>query len=106
MTLAATHTHDRTLANAIGAALDRVEHHLTASDFLMADVSGAIVRKLLSHPCAGMYSADLVWRRMLMRWEKLRTRLGPPPIMLADLVDHHAGTLLVEATREAQRSAH
>jgi hypothetical protein len=100
-----THTHDRTLVTAVNKAIDRVEYHLGVDDALMADVSGAIVRKLLSHPSAAVYSFDFEWRRMLARWEHLRTRLTAPPLMLADLVEHHASVLLIEATRAAERAA-
>lgn len=98
----ATNTHDRTLVTAIGAALDRVEYWLGEHDELLAAVSGAIVRKLLSHPCAVCYSTALSWRRMLVRWDALRPRLDAPPLMLADLIEHYAGVLLTEATRAAE----
>jgi hypothetical protein len=98
------HTHESTLVNAISAALDRVEHHLEHEDEPMASVSGAVVRKLLAHPLASMYSSDLAWRRMLSRWEPLRVRLGAPPLDVGDIVDHYANCLLIEATRKAEQS--
>lgn len=98
-------THDQTLASAIGAALDRVAYHLNVDDELMASVYGAIVRKLLAHPCSVLYSAHLPWRRMLERWEQLRKQLDAPPLDLVELIDHHANVLLVEATRASEREA-
>jgi hypothetical protein len=100
-----TRTHDQTLVTAFGRALDRVEYHLRERDYLMADVAGAIIRKLLQHPAAGLLSLSLDWRRQYARWENLRTRLSAPPLMLADLVEHYASVALIEATREADRVA-
>ncbi len=97
--------HDHTLVSAINAAIARVEYHLGADDTFMADVCGGTVRKLLSHPCACLYKADLTGRRMLKRWDAVRLRLGPAPIMLTDYAEHLAGVLLVEATRAAEREA-
>lgn len=100
-----THTHDSTLANAIGAAVERVEYWLGVGDDVMAAVCAAVVRKLLSHPCAPLYADSLTWRREVKRWDRVRVRVGAAPMMLSDYAEHLAGVLLVEATRRAERAA-
>lgn len=104
MTAIADDVHYQTLISAVGSALDRVEYWLGESDAVMAAVSGATVRKLLTHPDAKNYPCDLAWRRMLLRFDVLRPRLGAPPMLLADFIDHQAGVLLVEASRAAERA--
>ncbi len=96
--------HDDPPITAVTAALDRVEHHLRQDDQLMADVSGAIVRRLLAHPCAPSCSFELAMRRQLVRWERLRKRVGPAPMDTGAVVDHYASMLLSQAYR-ARRGA-